>query len=182
MKPHELDRDLGKPLEAGVDVRDRKRPQEGNVGVVLDVTGLPAEDVYVEAIEATVAEANPKYPADDIVVEMTWDGEKAYHYPASRLIREDEIVDVHPDELQPSPLHDRSFDREENESYIKSVQHLGYVESVITARVVEEGYEIVDGHKRAWVSREAGLGSVPVWLVQLSAKEADDIYRQFHDD
>lgn len=194
------------PSRAEVDVRDRHRPAPGNVARVIDVSEVPADAYYVDAIEQTVAEDNPSYPSGDPVVRVVWHDDldavatlwrsweadqlaevvdarsdlTPYHFPASRLILNRHVVDVPPEDLLDSPYHRRSFDPEANRGYIHSVRYRGYVPSVLTVRRVSDGFEIVDGHKRRWVAEEAGLETVAVEIVDLDDREAALAYAQLH--
>ena len=64
---------------------DDESPSAGRVVSVPDET---AEEFQIDAIEKTVAQCNPEYPASDPVVGIAFgdDGNgPTYHYPASRL-------------------------------------------------------------------------------------------------
>jgi hypothetical protein len=66
----------------------------------------------------------------------------------------------------------RSFSVEENIDYIEEVVDHGSVKSFPTVLELDDGYGVVDGHKRIWVCREAGLSSQPCRVVDLSNWEA----------
>lgn len=167
----------------GHEVRDRRWPAPWSVGVVDEVLDETAAEVYVDAIGKTVAEDNPGYPATDPVVIVRWnpDDEMVYHFPASRLVLDDDLVDVAPEDLHPSRLHERRFDLEGNLGYVRSVHYRGSIPSVLTGRRVPGGVELIDGHKRRWIARWAALETVAVELVECSDAEARRQYRACHD-
>lgn len=80
------------------------------------------------------------------------------------------LIDVHA--VNPSPLHVREFEREGNEDYIREVQDDGWTGSYPVVRETDEGYELIAGHKRMWIARQAGLQSHPAKVVAASAWEA----------
>lgn len=170
-------------FEPGLEVCDRRWPAPWSVGVVDEVPEETAEEVYVDAIGKTVAEDNPGYPATDTVVIVRWnpDDEKVYYFPESRLVFEDDLVDVAPEEIIPSPLHNRRFELEQNLGYVRSVHFRGSIPSVLTGRRVPGGVELIDGHKRRWIARWAALETVAVELVECSDAEARRQYRACHD-
>lgn len=68
----------GGGTDARVSVGDRvvdceDEPGERSAAVVLDVRDEPAAAHYIASIDATVAEANPDYPADDRVVVLAYE-------------------------------------------------------------------------------------------------------------
>ena len=58
-------------FESGQRAIDRESDDESQV-LVLGATGKTAEACYVAAIDQTVAEANPEYPAGDPVVDVAF--------------------------------------------------------------------------------------------------------------
>jgi hypothetical protein len=62
---------VSQQVAAGTVVTDREDDDEGRLYVV-SVHDDHAADWYVEAIDATVAEANPEYPATDRVVSCVY--------------------------------------------------------------------------------------------------------------
>ena len=103
-------------FESGQQARDRESEGESQ-GLVLGANGKTAEECYIAAINQTVAEANPEYPASDPVTDVVFvkdiedalgldwsaddvlqladDGDldqariKRYAYPESRLAPDD---------------------------------------------------------------------------------------------
>jgi NADH:ubiquinone oxidoreductase subunit len=180
-------------VTAGDRVRDRKRPID--TGTVLAVRDVPAREYYVESIDTTVADDNPDYPANDPVVEVVWtdlgdDADLAaaraehtvYHFPISRLVWESCVREVPPSDLRASPYHTRTFAVSENrnEGYINAIRSQGYIESLLLVRETAAGLELVAGHKRRWVAYKAGLETVAVRVVTLSAWEAAIHYAEDH--
>lgn len=194
------------PVRPGADVRDRRVPAPDNVARVIEATGVRADEYLVDDLGRTVAEDNPAYPADDEVIRVVWHdhvdaiatlwrgwtGEqirdvvdarsdvKPYHFPESRLVAEEHLVDVPPADLEPSPYHHRDFDVDTNRGYIHDVRRRGYIPSVVSVRPVEDGYELVDGHKRRWVAVEAGLETVAAEVLDLDDREAAQVYAEDH--
>ena len=58
-------------FESGQRARARENDDDGQM-LVLGAHGKTAEECYVSAIDQTVAEANPEYPADDPVVDVVF--------------------------------------------------------------------------------------------------------------
>lgn len=107
-------------FDAGQRVADRE--DDDSQMLVLGSHGETAEEYYIEAIDQTVAEANPEYPASDPVADVAfiegiedsmgigWKADevlelysygeldrariKAYGYPESRLAAVEEETDV----------------------------------------------------------------------------------------
>ena len=89
----------------------------------------------------------------------------------------DELVVVDPETwiervaleaIDPSPYHAAAFDVAQNRGYINQVRDRSFVGSFPVVRpLAEGGYEVVEGHKRLWVAREAGLDSHPVEVVDV---------------
>lgn len=194
------------PLSPGADVRDRRLPAPDNVARVIEATGVRADEFVVDELGRTVAEDNPSYPADDEVIRVVWHGHvdefatlwpgwtgeeladvvdarsdvKAYHFPESRLVSEKDLVDVPPADLLESPYHHREFDVDANRGYIHDVRRRGYVPSVLTVRPVDDGFELVDGHKRRWVAVEAGLDTIAAEVIDLDDEAAAQAYAEDH--
>ena len=72
------------------------------------------------------------------------------------------IKEVALDDIVDSPYAAREFDALANGGYISNVRDEGWVGSYPTVRHAEGGFEIVAGHKRIWVARQARLRSHPV--------------------
>jgi hypothetical protein len=58
-------------FEAGQRAHDRES-DDGSEVLILGANGTTAEECYVAAIEQTVAEANPEYPASDTVADVVF--------------------------------------------------------------------------------------------------------------
>jgi hypothetical protein len=58
-------------FESGQRAHDRESEGESQM-LVLGAHGTTAEECYISAIEQTVAEANPEYPASDPVVDVAF--------------------------------------------------------------------------------------------------------------
>lgn len=83
------------PLSPGDHVIDVESPKSpAREARVMDVTDTPANEELIDVLNATVAELNPEYPADDPIVRVKFvnplDGRPegtTYSYPRSRLQR-----------------------------------------------------------------------------------------------
>nr|WP_244995471.1 ParB/RepB/Spo0J family partition protein [Halomicroarcula pellucida] len=71
------------------------------------------------------------------------------------------------DDVDPAPYAIREFRRDENLQYIANVRQNGWAGSFPVVRETEDGYQIVEGHKRLWVAEQAGLDSHPVEVVDV---------------
>jgi len=91
-------------------------------------------------------------------------------------------------DLTPSPYACRTFDAEDNQEYISRVREKGSVGSFpvvrsnpsAIVRPSHPSWEIIEGHKRAWVGREAGLDAHPFEVVECSNWEAAQIFADDH--
>ncbi len=84
----------------------------------------------------------------------------------------DEIRVVDVAAVRPSPYHVREFDAAENISYINQVRERGYVGSWPVVRETADGLELLAGHKRLWVCRQADLDEHPVRVVDVDDWDA----------
>jgi len=86
--------------------------------------------------------------------------------PAAQTVEvlnpERRVETVAVDDVQDGPFAAREFEREENLGYINQVREREFVGSFPVVRERGDGYEVVEGHKRFWVCREAGLDRHPV--------------------
>jgi len=77
--------------------------------------------------------------------------------------------------IQPSPYHQREFEESENRGYVADVRDTGYVGSYPVVRPIDgdldhpgaEGFEVVEGHKRVWACRQAGVTTHPFRVVDV---------------
>ena len=78
------------------------------------------------------------------------------------------------DKVRPSPYVTREFHYEDNLDYIERIQNQGFFGSFPVVRPLEGefDYEIIEGHKRIWVARQADFDSLPVEIQDLSEWEA----------
>lgn len=56
----------------GEEVYDIEQEPDDSQAVVVGYTNETASEHYVSAVDATVAESNPEYPADDLVAEIVF--------------------------------------------------------------------------------------------------------------
>lgn len=126
--------------------------------------------------EGFVKSVDPKY-RHFILYGATRDGEDVGTALISQAERA-EVIDEQNVQLIPlrdvsqSPYCTKTFDREENLEYIAHVHEKGVLWSFPVVRPVEDGYEIVDGHKGLWVCKQAGLERQPVLVQELSDWQA----------
>lgn len=84
------------------------------------------------------------------------------------------------EEVHPSPYHAREFDAGDNASYIQQVAAREYAGSLPIVRVVSDGMQVVDGHKRAWIAQQAGLQSHAMRVVDWDDWRAAQHYAASH--
>jgi len=184
--------------------------REGNdpdEAVVVNTPATPAEEWEVRYDERTVADDNPDYPADDPVVIVVYrdtlvedqphycgvkpipistlneDGVQWYAFPESRLEyvgRMTQTREIPLDQLDPSPYHSRNFSVDENRDYIDRIADRGYPKPEPLVRVLDDGFEIVNGHKRTWASHVAGLETIPCRTVRLDDEDAARAWANRH--
>jgi len=85
------------------------------------------------------------------------------------------------DELHPSPYSTREFAPEDNQNYIRHVMEQQKRKAFPLVRPVENGYEVIDGHKGVWVCGLAGVESQPCRIVEMDDWEATKrfVYEHF---
>lgn len=88
---------------------------------------------------------------------------------------ETDVAHVPPEALNSSPYHDRAFDAAVNVDFIADVRTAGTV-GLLTVGETHAGLELVDGHKRTWVARWAGLDTVAVRVHDLNPEAAATAY------
>jgi len=71
------------------------------------------------------------------------------------------------DEIEPAPYHAGEFSLAGNRQYVDQVRDRGFVGSFPVVRPIHSGFEIVEGHKRIWACRQAGLDTHPVEIVDV---------------
>jgi len=82
--------------------------------------------------------------------------------PTSRI----EAVAV--DTIEPAPYHAAEFDAADNRDYIAEVRDRQFVGSFPVARERYDGtLEVVEGHKRLWACKQAGVDEHPVEVVDV---------------
>jgi ParB family chromosome partitioning protein len=78
------------------------------------------------------------------------------------------IEDVHPNRDQPRKL----FDEEKLQELAASIRELGVLEPILVRNRKQGGYEIIAGERRWRAAQRAGLKAVPVFVRDLSTREA----------
>jgi hypothetical protein len=71
------------------------------------------------------------------------------------------------EDVEPAPYHARDISVEGNRQYVDQVRDRGFVGSYPVVRPIHCGWEIVEGHKRIWACRQAGLDTHPVEIVDV---------------
>jgi len=79
------------------------------------------------------------------------------------------IEQVAIDSLRPDPANPRRISEEELDALTRSIRAWGFVEPVVARR---EDALVVGGHQRLVAARRAGLTSVPVVWLDISAQQA----------
>jgi hypothetical protein len=95
------------------------------------------------------------------------------HVDTTHLLADEQhIQSVALDAIDPAPSHSREFERGDNLQYIERVRNAGTLKSFPVVRALDEGYGVIEGHKRLWVCQCAGLESHPVEVIECSDWEA----------
>lgn len=144
----------------------------------------PSEEVVIAAPKAEIQEAFPYYTGG-VPLHLTRINQTEIDhtgYPRSRLnpIRQLPPTTLPLRDIRPSPFHVRSFDVDDNTEFIESVQEQGHPETPPLVRPVEDGFEIVNGHKRIWASHVAGLTAVPCRCAYIDDRQAAERWAREH--
>jgi ParB family chromosome partitioning protein len=78
------------------------------------------------------------------------------------------IEEVHPNRQQPR----RRFDEAALEELAQSIREMGVLEPILVRRRPQGGWEIIAGERRWRAAQRAGLREVPIFVRELSAKDA----------
>ncbi len=78
------------------------------------------------------------------------------------------IEEVHPNRDQPR----RVFDEDKLEELANSIREIGVLEPILVRTRKKGGYEIIAGERRWRAAQRAGLRTVPVFVRDLSSREA----------
>jgi len=183
--------------------RDADEPHEA---VAVNTPATSADEWVVNGSH-TVAEDNPDYAADDPVVIVVYRDTLAaarpaylgiepipvaalneeeipwYAFPESRLEHVGRMTptrEIPLDDIDASPYHSRNFDVSENRQYIDAIAERGYPKPEPLVRVLDDGYELVNGHKRTWASHVAGLETIPCRTIRLDDEAAARVWADRH--
>jgi ParB family chromosome partitioning protein len=178
-------------LAPGDVVVDREsEPSERNDAIVVNTPSKAAHDWYVQG-RGLLSEDNPGYSDDAPVIVVVFRSALDEHYPhytgvsplqlselheqsipyyafpEPRLIRVGEVepIEIPLSMLSPAPYHSRNFDVAENREFIDEIAARGHPDPLPLVRVRDDGFEIVNGHKRVWASAVAGVSSIPCHTV-----------------
>lgn len=81
------------------------------------------------------------------------------------------------DKLKPSPHHGLHF--EAKDDIIRMAYRDKWAGSF---PIVRDNYEIINGHKRLYAAVKAGLTHHPVEIIEVTDKQAEELFRIAHDD
>ncbi len=126
----------------------------------------PATDGVVIVLERTVLEREYPYYADAGAIRMDRlkrDAVEPQAFPASRLrqVGKLEPSELPLEKIEPSPYHSRTYDLDQNRTFIEEISDRGYPDPTPYVRHCGNRFEVIDGNKRLWASRVAGLNVVP---------------------
>lgn len=196
--------DVRRALDHGDVVVDRDRGDSR--AVVGSRPPVPAADWYVPE-RGNLAADNPSYPADDQVVCVVYRdtladsypyysgvkplalsafnecGVQFYAFPESRLRAVGHINNHRIDltAVHPSPYHARSFRAADNREFIERIRRCDDLATrPPLLRPIEDGFEIVNGHKRIWAAHVAGLSHVTARCIYSSDEEAARTFVNAH--
>lgn len=96
------------------------------------------------------------------------------------LDEEQHIQSIALDAITPAPYHSREFERADNLQYIERVSNAGTLKSFPVVRTLDDGYEVIEGHKRLWVCWCMGFESHPVEVIECSNWEATRAFVSDH--
>ncbi|MDS0280274.1 ParB N-terminal domain-containing protein [Halomicroarcula sp. S1AR25-4] len=183
--------------------REQADPDEA---VVVNTPPVASKDWHVQGHDTTVARDNPNYPADETVAIVVYrdtlrrcrpkyagyqhlelaqldaDDVSYYAFPQSRLERVDTIdpTTVALDAIDAAPYHSRNFDVEANRAFVDGIRQRGYPRPIPVVRDVDDGYEIVNGHKRVWASHIAGLDRIRAHVIHIDDWDAAQRFAAHH--
>lgn len=172
--------------ELGAIVEDRE-DSSPNPAVVINTPDLSIDEWNVPS-GRTVADENPRYDHhEDVIIVLYkpdlnelypyYSGVKPldlseisnsptthYGFPKSRLkgIGKIDAHEIPLSQIHPIPYHARNFNAAENSEFIKEIKDRGYPRPYPLLRVLDEDqFQILNGHKRIWVSSIIGLDRIP---------------------
>jgi ParB family chromosome partitioning protein len=184
-------------LHIGDVVVDRAcAPADRNDAIVVNTPPKAAHEWRVPG-RGTLAQDNPSYASDAAVVvvvfrdaldahyphytgvaplslsELHDRGVSHYAFPQPRLLRVDALdpIEVPLSRLSPAPFHARTFDADANRAFIDEIAARGYPDPLPLVRVHDDGFQLVNGHKRVWASAVAGLEAILCHTVHQDAGE-----------
>jgi ParB family chromosome partitioning protein len=82
------------------------------------------------------------------------------------------IVAVEVSKVRPNPYQPRqNFDPESLNELKRSILEKGVIQPVTVRRVAEGNYELISGERRIRASQEAGLKTIPAYIIKVSSDE-----------
>lgn len=202
-----IETDPHRDLTHGDIVVDRDRGDSH--AVVVSRLSVIAEDWYVPQ-RGTLAVDNPDYPSDDRVVCVIYQdtlaesypyysgvkplaisalheaGVQFYAFPESRLRAVGQIKRPRIDlaDIRPSPYHAQSFQVAENRTFIQQIRRQGDVTHLPSLpplfRPLDNGFELLNGHKRIWAAHVASLSHVTARGIYCSNETAARTFVNAH--
>jgi ParB family chromosome partitioning protein len=89
------------------------------------------------------------------------------------------IIDL--EKVHPSPYHARLFCAADNDEFIEHIRKRGDLnKNAPLLRPVEDGFEILNGHKRVWAAHVAGLSRVTARCIYSSDEQAARTFVNAH--
>jgi ParB family chromosome partitioning protein len=173
-----VDRELDDP-DTAVIVNTPKVPANGwevygDNTVADDNPEYPETDpIVIVVYRDTLQDARPDYEGRDLIriTELNEASIQWYAFPESRLqcvgrYPSTETVPIR--KIRNAPYHAREFDPDANQDFVGTIAERGYPKPEPLIRPLDDGYEIVDGHKRVAAAEEAGLETIPCVVEDLS--------------
>ena len=82
------------------------------------------------------------------------------------------IVAIEVSKVRPNPYQPRlNFDPESLSELKRSIMEKGVIQPVTVRRVAEGNYELISGERRIRASQEAGLKTIPAYIIKVSSDE-----------
>ena len=199
-------KDVTASLDVGHVVVDSEQPShKQDRAVVVNTPPIRADEWQV--YDRTVADDNPSYDPSENVVVIVYEDELQEQYPefngggGAIQIRQLEMNDVSyyafprsrvsiigsrtPPviklcDIHPSPYHSRSFLYRENQAFIQSIRETGFLDPRPIVVPSENGYELVNGHKRVWAGCVAGIETTQCHVAYFTPERKIQKWAKWH--
>lgn len=193
-------------LDVGHVVVDSEQQQhQQNNAIVVNMPPIRIDEWNVN--DRTVADDNPSYdPSEHVVIvvyesalqehysefnggggaikisELSRNNVPYYAFPKSRLnvigSKTPPVVELA--SITPSPYHSRSFSYEENKEFIADIRETGWIDPRPIVVPTDNGYELVNGHKRVWAGHVAGIQATQCHVAYFSPKTKARKWAKWH--